>query len=439
LKKYYNKIDTYLLARHPNLWVLGIHIFIPIIVVTFLVLGLIGAVLVNVATVAYSLDDSFEQLGLAMVLPVILLLILFIIRQAKYNALRVHHFLPFKRRFAFFLAFWITFFGITSLPFATYFGSYFAPGINHNQKAYYEDRALLEKYMTHFYLKSCYHDESLDDNSNDDYLSRIDKPCDYRLDNRWDTLHLNVMRYNWEYAKYYNGNPDRISLPQARKEIATFISVAKQYKAEFKTEDVSEILEMNTTGKGIVWDKSSSNNVGFYTHIVNLPEYEKCIYWSKSYHSHRQVFRIFKWEFWRYLSLVGFSMAFLLIIYCSTNKGEFGWSLLVCALFPTVYGIVAGLLALFNILDGEVGAQILLALFGGAVVYVAFIGNFKPKLKRIFGISLNIMLPILVPIIISFEMLDEDEFFVFAFVIGLITTYIFSFYYRYQYLHPKKS
>jgi len=36
-------------------------------------------------------------------------------------------------------------------------------------------------------------------------------------------------------------------------------------------------------------------------------------------------------------------------------------------------------------------------------------------------------------------MLDEDEFFVFAFVIGLITTYIFSFYYRYQYLHPKTS
>ncbi len=98
-----------------------------------------------------------------------------------------------------------------------------------------------------------------------------------------------------------------------------------------------------------------------------------------------------------------------------------------------------GKTTLLNILDGEVGAQILLALFGGAVVYVAFIGNFKPKLKRIFGISLNIMLPILVPIIISFEMLDEDEFFVFAFVIGLITTYIFSFYYRYQYLHPKKS
>lgn len=92
MKKYYQKIDTYLLARYPNIWVLGVHIFVPIIVVTFLALVIIGAVLVNVYKGIYSLDDSFEQLGLAMVLPVILLLILFIIRQAKYNALRVPSF-----------------------------------------------------------------------------------------------------------------------------------------------------------------------------------------------------------------------------------------------------------------------------------------------------------------------------------------------------------
>ena len=427
MKKYYQKIDTYLLARYPNIWVLGVHIFVPIIVVTFLALVIIGAVLVNVYKGIYSLDDSFEQLGLAMVLPVILLLILFIIRQAKYNALRVHHFLPFKRRFAFFLSFWLIFVGITSLPFSTYFGSYFTPGINHDKKGYFEDRALMGKYMTNFYLKKSR------------YTTSDDQPNDYRLSKRGSSLMLDVHRYNWDFAKYYNGTPAQITLQEAEKEIAAFFVIAKRYNAEFKTENVGSILEMNTTEKGIVWDNSNGTEMDFYTHIANLSEFERCVTWSKYYHNDRQVFRMFNWEFWRYYSLVGFSLAFLLIIYCSTSKGEFGWALLVCALFPTVYGIVAGLLAILDILDGETGAQLLLALFTGALIYVAFIGNYKPKLKRIFGISINVMLPILLPIIVNIEMLDEVEFFVFAFVMGLVTTYLYSFYYQYQYLHPGKS
>jgi len=67
------------------------------------------------------------------------------------------------------------------------------------------------------------------------------------------------------------------------------------------------------------------------------------------------------------------------------------------------------------------------------------LGNFKPKVKRIFGISLNIILPIALPVITNLDGFDEDAFFAFAFVVGLIVTYVFSFYYQYQYVHPKKS
>ena len=137
--------------------------------------------------------------------------------------------------------------------------------------------------------------------------------------------------------------------------------------------------------------------------------------------------------------MLGFTLAFLLIIYCSTPKAEFGWSMLVCALFPTVFGIITGLLALIDLMDSEEGVQFLLALFVGAMIYVTFMGNFKPKVKRIFGISLNIILPIAIPIITSLDNFDDDLFVAFAFVVGVIVTYIFSFYYQYQCLHPKKS
>ena len=64
-----------------------------------------------------------------------------------------------------------------------------------------------------------------------------------------------------------------------------------------------------------------------------------------------------------------FSFAFLLIIFCSVERAEFGWSMLVCALMPTAYGIILGLLALIDVLDGEGGAKALLVLFviGGCI------------------------------------------------------------------------
>ena len=328
-------------------------------------------------------------------------------------------------------------FGITSLPFATYFGSWFAPGINHSKMNFQQDKKILENGMSHFHIKGCFEENNAypNDEATDDFSSLTYKACDYHLDKTGDSLSL--LRSDWYHDRYYSGSSSRISTEQALREIEQFVFVGKKYKAIYKTEDVLEIFNLNTKPNGLYWDNTSDRM--FYTHIANLTVFEQCISTNEAYHQHRQIFRMFQWEFWRYFSLFSFSIAFLLIIYCTVDKAEFGWSMLVCALFPTVYGIIFGLLSLVGFIDGEVGAKILLILFVGISVYVAFMGSYKPKLKRVFGISLNILLPFVVPIIFASLDLDEDLYAVFAFITGLIVTYVYTFYYAFQYLHPRNT
>jgi hypothetical protein len=431
----YQKIDQYLLTRYPRMWVLGIHIFLPIVVTAWIVLVLIGAVIVNTSTGSiYNIDDSFERLAVGMVLPVLLMVILFIIRQSKYNARRIHQHLPFKNRFNVFLSFWLILFSITSLLFAAYFGSWFTPGITHSKSTFHQDRKVLELGMSHFHIKGCFNDNGSDGYEDvlDDFSSQTYTACDYYLDKSGDSV--NILRSDWYHDRYYGGSVSRVSIDQALYEIEQFIIIGKKYKAIYKTENAAEIFNLNTKPHGLKWDNTGDGT--FYTHLVNLTEFETRMSMNESYHQHRQIFRMFHWEFWRYFSLIGFTIAFILIIYCSVDKGEFGWSMLVCALFPTVFGIIAGLLSLVGLIDGEEGSKLLLVLFIGSMVYVSFIGNSKPKTKRVFGISLNIILPLVVPIIFASLELDEDLYTVFAFITGLIVTYVYSFYYRFQYLHP---
>lgn len=386
----------------------------------------------------HDVEDSYGQIAVGMVLPVLLLLILFIIRQAKYNVVRVHQYLPFRNRFTIFLSFWAMLFLITSLPFAVYFGSYFTPGLNHNRSSFNADMEVLESRYAHFKLKKCVGSPFLNQKEYD--YGDFEQPqifvCDYHLTNGGDSLRF--LRFSWNYFNYYDGSPAKLSIDQAKQEIESFIPVAEKYGARFKQRNAQRIIDMNLSGMSIPWELSEYNN-GVYNHIENADVFEFAIEANKSYRQRRNIYRMFEGEFWRYYCLVAFSMAFLLIIYCSVERAEFGWAMLVCALFPTAYGIILGLLALVDLLDGEGGAKFLLIVFVGIMIFIAFVSHYKPKLKRVFGISLNIILPLVIPFLLTSNEMDEELYVAFAFIMGLIVTFVYTFYYRLEYIHPKKT
>ncbi|MFT5725027.1 MAG: hypothetical protein ACI9JN_002150 [Bacteroidia bacterium] len=436
----YKKADAYLLQNHPRLWVLGIHIFIPITVLLWLILFIIGILRINEPwRDIYSVEDGFEQIAVGMILPVMLLVILFIIRQVKYNSKRVHQKLPFKGRFVVFLSFWIVLFLLSSLPMATYFGSWFAPGLNHDKDEFKSDREIIESNYTHFNLKGCgtiQNTEGANDYEQIEGLKSLDSEnCLYKLDDTGDSIIME--KHQQDYSNYYARETVKISRQQALDQIDLFLQVAKKYKAKFKLEDSRQILNQNLNPETITWEMGDEGT--HYTHIENKEVFDRSISMNHQFRNNRNVFTFFNWKFWRYYALLSFSFAFLLIILCSVDRAEFGWAMLACALLPTVYGIILGLLSLINVMDSEGGARFLLILFVIISGFLAFASKYKPVLKRAFAISLNIFLPLVLPVIFLDDHFDEDLYVVSVFALGLVLTYLFSFYYKIQYLHPRKT
>ena len=72
MKAYFKKIDHHLLQKYPNLWVLGVHIYLPIILVLNLVIGLTGLLYpLDPLPEFYRYRDFFQNTSVTMILPTI--------------------------------------------------------------------------------------------------------------------------------------------------------------------------------------------------------------------------------------------------------------------------------------------------------------------------------------------------------------------------------
>ncbi|MFY0644557.1 MAG: hypothetical protein JXR19_08855 [Bacteroidia bacterium] len=122
----FKKWEDRLLKSNPTMWILGVHYFVPIILIVGAILFAIGfAYQYDLQhTPYYELGSFFGVLTLLMSLLSILLLIMFIIRQVRFNTHRIHHRLPYKKGFFFFVSFFIVIASISTLPVMGNLGSY---------------------------------------------------------------------------------------------------------------------------------------------------------------------------------------------------------------------------------------------------------------------------------------------------------------------------
>ena len=115
---FYKKIDTQILKKSPFHWILGWHLFLPIIVV----LALFGAVigyLIPTETYTY----STEELGIAsffLGFMSFMAFILYVVRQVRFNSFRIDHRVPFKKSILIFFSFWLIVTLLSLIPFTPY-------------------------------------------------------------------------------------------------------------------------------------------------------------------------------------------------------------------------------------------------------------------------------------------------------------------------------
>ncbi|MBR9860940.1 hypothetical protein GYB22_09360 [bacterium] len=118
------------MRKYPLLWILGAHIYVPLLVGIGLILFALGyAFPINPSMSWGEYSDKFYTVQFLTVSISIAIAILFVIRQVKFNSKRIHHTLPYKFGPAFFFVFLVVFTGISAIPFLAGAGA--AVRVNH--------------------------------------------------------------------------------------------------------------------------------------------------------------------------------------------------------------------------------------------------------------------------------------------------------------------
>ena len=110
--------DVSISKSYPKIWILGVHIYLPILTIMALIFYAFGWAynITNMPPMREVNDYGYGLLQFA-ILPMLLAGIMYFIRQIKFNSLRVHHHLPYKNPYLSFITFVIVFFIITATPF----------------------------------------------------------------------------------------------------------------------------------------------------------------------------------------------------------------------------------------------------------------------------------------------------------------------------------
>jgi hypothetical protein len=201
-----------------------------------------------------------------------------------------------------------------------------------------------------------------------------------------------------------------------------------------------------------------------FNHFINYKRFDNNITFNNNFLQRDSIFFVSNISFWQFYLFVALSLAVLLLIICSTKIEDFGWAMLVCALHPTVYGILLLLLSSVNNHSATDGI-VLLLLLGFTIngIFVAFFSKLRATIKRAFAISLHIYAPILIILNLTFmekianccwrdydPLLNDckcfypfnrDEYTLMLWAISLLSifvfTYLFGRYYKRQYINPQ--
>ncbi len=457
-----------MLEKYPNLWVLGVPIYVPILVLLHVIIMSIGFIYpLNPLPDFFRYKDFFENISITMILPTILLVVIFVIRQVKFNSKRVHLSLPYRYQFLVFLYFFGLLFGITSLPLSGNLAAYVKTNLTLDKDRFDKEHDVMADGFTHFFLEKSYIDDPEDCRIAekqgyyfDDYNDRIGYTR-YELNETKDSLI--VYRHFVDYR--YGSDLDTISLPQAYKEIETFISIAQRYEGGVTETDPVRIVEQNLKSDRF-YTKGEKRVRPAFDYLESYQRFDNNINFHNKLLYKNSFFFAAEWEFWRAYAFLALALSILLIILCSVNIAEFGWGMLVVALHPTVFGIVAALTVfIFRDVNGDQGPWIgiiLLSIFTLNALFFAFNKRFKPALRRAFAIACHIYLPLVAG---GFMMLVEevldccyvdstyiencDCFYPFTqtqyeltlmgtfFFGSILVTYLFGRYYKRQYTDPQ--
>jgi hypothetical protein len=437
--------DRKIAKNYPKVWVLGLHIYLPVIILTWLVFyGLGWMISTDPLPTRSRVNEFSEQLTLYSILPTIVIGILYFIRQIRFNALRVHHHLPFKNPYSHFAAFLLICVLFTSIPQAAHFGLYHRMKTSINEDVFKEDLIHLNNGYTHFYQSDFSRSvfEKYDNIpevvgvTDSDSGSNLYEYSDgtiassykvrgenrirstYRLNETQDSLILFRSQvtssgdYYYYYESDYTGKRsssgwDTISLAAAADEIQMFASRSPFYKGNLEKVDFSRIVSDHIAYNADQMELEQKHQTNF-DKFIDGSRFREIVGTNAQAAFQQRPFRCTKIDFWMWYVFLALYLSVFMFILSSVKLVDFGWALLVGSISAVTYGIINGLSFMdFERPEGffEVFNLMLLTMYVFIYVGVMFSKRVKNGIKKAFAIAFHVFVPHV--ILAYFALFDE--------------------------------
>jgi hypothetical protein len=415
MKELFKSYDEQVLKSKPLIWITALHWILPLALILCVLTYLYGWFL------PYSIELTSSKVG-DFIYPavwiatvcVIILLVVYFIRQLRFNALRLHHSLPYKKPYLHFFIFLITIFTFTAIPHMASLGALHKCQFSIDEYEVASELGVLERGITHFvanerfinYRQSQYDtlsnilkkkiiEENISEN-NERWNSEYKQPSYFVAD---DTVYLIRCSMN-SYSYNHYGDLGYLTLAEAKKEISDFRKVANKYGGRFSNRTPMEHIRERAdySEKGIVLHYSE--NSGDYNAIKNLSEL------NKHYSLHQDIlqkdnsFYAGSWSFWKYYFTLPFFLSLLLYILSASQRVDLGWALLVGALSFVIGGVLTGLFSVLTSFSWEQHALewfwlLMISAFLIIYLYIIHGSSLRSGIKRAFAIALHLLSPIL--------------------------------------------
>jgi hypothetical protein len=477
MKELFKSYDEQVLKSKPLIWITALHWILPLALILCVLTYLYGWFL------PYSIELTSSKVG-DFIYPavwiasvcVIILLVVYFIRQLRFNALRLHHSLPYKKPYLHFFIFLIIIFTFTAIPHMASLGALHKCQFSIDEYEVASELGILERGITHFAA-----------NNRMDYHSLADFDTLSVSKKERATLRIDAQRNGYTYDEYkrhsysqvgdsihlarvsmkYNNSSNTlevISLIEAKEEVRLFKEVAFKYGGRFSNRTPMEHIRERAdySEKGIV--VSYSDNSGDYNAIKNLSEL------NKHYSLHQDIlqkdnsFYAGSWSFWKYYVTLPFFLSLLLYILSASQRVDLGWALLVGAISFVIGGVLTGLFSVLTSFSWEQHALewfwlLMISTFLIIYLYIIHGSSLRSGIKRAFAIALHLLSPIL----FWFYWVLGDEIhasrnqdamydlhqevlpsavyydlgYLLLIVVCLVGIYLFNRYYTQQYVYPR--
>ena len=478
MRELFKAYDEKVLKSKPLVWITGLHWLFPLAILLCLLSYSFGWCMpYSVNLTRQEVEGFIFPVAWITGVCVVILLVIFFIRQIRFDALRVHHNLPYKKPYLHFFIFLITLSSITAIPHLASLGGLHKCRYSIDESVVRSDLAVLDNGVAHFVLdqKKIFYSQAQYDNlplglrqmaveHHNDADQAIYKSGRYTLplyNLIGDSIYFSRKKMN-HYSR--SRNIEALSLEDAKVEIEEFKKVAYKYGGRFKDltprEHIDQMLLFIQQGSVLNFNDNNQT----YNTIMNHDELRQ------HYSLHDDIldagdslFYAGPWKFWKYYLLLPFLLSLLLYVLCAVKLMDFGWALLVGSLTFVFGGILTGLSIALGLISNSHNELewfwlVLITAFLLTYLFIIHFSALRSVIKRAFAIALHILTPVIFWFywILGdelhevynvdfgtdhYEILDENSYYALGYslllVICLISISLFNRHYTKQYVHPK--